>query len=118
MGWFRGERRLGAWLALVALVLQVGLSFGHVHGPAPDHALEVTSVNPDGSKDADPDHGDDHNYCPSCAFLRLLAGAQIGAISASPLPVWQAAEHVIQAVETTRPGNTQALFRARAPPLA
>jgi hypothetical protein len=119
MGWFRGQKRLGAWLALIALALQLGLSFGHVHAEAPDRAVGMAAT-PEGPQGSHPDHGDgaDRDYCPSCAILNLLARAQIGAISASVLPVWQAAEHVIPAAETTRPGNIRAVFRARAPPSA
>ncbi len=116
MGWFRG--RLGAWLALVALVLQLGLSFGHVHVEAPDHALAVATAAAEQPQDPHPGHGDHRDYCPSCAILSLLAGAQIGAISASALPLWPATEQVIRTAETIRPGNIRAAFRARAPPLA
>ena len=31
MRWFRSRMRLGAWLALFALTIQLVLSFGHVH---------------------------------------------------------------------------------------
>ena len=37
MHWFRLHRRLGTWVALIALVLQLGLSFGHVHGLQSQH---------------------------------------------------------------------------------
>ena len=31
MVWVRGNRRVGAWLGLLALALQLVLSFGHIH---------------------------------------------------------------------------------------
>jgi hypothetical protein len=31
MGWFRSNRRIGGGLALIALVIHLALSFGHVH---------------------------------------------------------------------------------------
>jgi hypothetical protein len=31
MGWVRNHRRFGAWPGLAALVLQIVLSFGHIH---------------------------------------------------------------------------------------
>jgi hypothetical protein len=120
MGWFRGQRRLGAWLALVALALQLGLGFGHIHVEAPDHAPGLAATAAEGPQGSHHDHGDtaDRNYCPCCAILSLLAGARTGEMSPPAMPVWQTAEEIIPAAETTRPGSTRAAFRARAPPLA
>jgi len=41
-------RRLGAWLALLALALQLGLASGHVHKVGPDwgHAAGLSSAKP------------------------------------------------------------------------
>ena len=65
MGLIRTYRRSGSWLALVALLLQIVLSFGHVHGlaefaDAPGHAAlaaaaPTSPVEPPGS-DPDGDH--------------------------------------------------------------
>ena len=41
MGWFRKHLRHGTWLALLALALQFGLSFGHVHAAAPTRTAIV-----------------------------------------------------------------------------
>jgi hypothetical protein len=119
MGWFRGQRRLGAWLALMALALQLGLSFGHFHRvEAVDHAPALAAAGPEEPQGSHQDHGDDRAYCPSCAILNLLAGAQAGADLASAAPVLRAAEDIIRVTATIRPANVQAAFRARAPPLA
>src|SRR5688500_3726117 len=107
MGWFRGQRRLGAWLALVALALQLGLSFGHIHVEAPARAPGLAAAAPEGPQGSHRDHGDtaDRDYCPCCAILSLLAGAQTGAVSSPAMPVWQTAEEIIPPAETTRPGS-------------
>jgi hypothetical protein len=124
MGWFRGQGRLGAWLALVALALQLGLSFGHIHAEAPDHAPGLAAATPADPQETDQashhDHGDtaDRDYCPCCAILSLLAGAQTGAMSPPAMPVWQTAEVLVPAAGTTRPASIRAAFRARAPPSA
>lgn len=117
MGWFRGQRRLWAWMALMALALQLGLSFGHIHVETYRHAPELAAAAPEGSRQ---DHGDtsDRDYCPSCAILSLLAGAQTGAIATPATRVWRTAEEILPVVETTRPAHVQAAFRARAPPSA
>jgi hypothetical protein len=119
MGWFPGARQIGAWLALVALALQLGLSFGHLHVQPPGHhPPELAAAGTEEPQDTDPDHGDGRNHCPSCAILSLLAGAQTGATPVSAMPEWRAAEEVIPAAETIRSGSIRAAFRARAPPLA
>ncbi len=38
MKWFRSNIRTGARLALLALLVQFALSFGHIHGFAPQAA--------------------------------------------------------------------------------
>jgi hypothetical protein len=62
-------------LALLALLAQLALSFGHVHLP---HAALATpgiaSTTAPDSAPADQDHDDD--YCAICAILALLSGAQ------------------------------------------
>ena len=42
--WFRSHRRPWAWVALLALVLQLGLSFGHVHAAHAEHNVAVASA--------------------------------------------------------------------------
>ena len=128
MGWFRERRRLATWLALVALALQLGLSFGHIHVPgyaeAPGHAPKFAAAAPEGPQEthqvSHQDQGDtaDRDYCPSCAILSLLAGAQTGAVPASAMPVWRAAEDIVAVAATIRAARVQAAFRARAPPSA
>jgi hypothetical protein len=113
MGWFRWRRRGGAWLALLALALQLGLAFGHVHPEAIGHSTEIAAAEPDD------DHGDaGKNCCPSCAILSLLVGAQLGAPPISAIPVRVATEAIAPAIETIRPGKTETAFHSRAPPLS
>ena len=120
MDWFR--RGLGGWLARVALALQLGLSFGHIHVPghaeAPGHAPAPAAATVDEPQGSHQDHDGDRDYCPSCAILSLLAGAQTGATPASAMPVWRTAEEIVSVIATIRPAQVQAAFRARAPPSA
>jgi hypothetical protein len=110
MGWFRGQRRVGAWLALFALALQLGLAFGHA---ATGHSTELAAADPDG------DHDDAGKHdCPSCAILKLLAGAAPGAPPVSAMPVRADAETIRPVIETVRPGDLRTAFRSRAPPLS
>jgi hypothetical protein len=121
MGWFRGQKRLGAWLALIALTLQLGLSFGHVHVEAAGHGAELATGGAEPPHDdGHPEHGDggDRRHCPSCAILSLLAGAQIGADLIWSVPVSRVARQLTPAAETTGLENARSAFRARAPPSA
>ncbi|MBX9844777.1 MAG: DUF2946 family protein [Xanthobacteraceae bacterium] len=118
MGWFWVQRRVGAWLALIALALQLGLAFGHVHHEAHEaheahgHAAGLAAAEPDGD-----DHGNaDKDGCPSCAILNLLAGAQPGTAPVSVTPMAMGAGTAVPAIETIRPGPGRTAFRSRAPP--
>jgi hypothetical protein len=113
MGWFRGQRRIAGWLALLALALQLGLAFGHVHHAAHSHSAELAAGEPDG----DHDDADKHD-CPSCAILKLLAGAHPGAAPISTMPIPAAAGTIGPAIETIRSDQTRTAFRSRAPPLS
>jgi hypothetical protein len=112
MGWFRGQKRLGAWLALVALALQLGLSFGHVHHQAVGHAAETAAGEPGGGE---PEHGD-NDYCPVFAILSLLAGAQTGSDPVIPAPALFATKAIFAGTEADRAATQQTAFRSRAPP--
>src|SRR5215470_13791501 len=86
MRWFRAHMRVGAWCALVAMALQLALTFGHVHGRAGPAAWLTAQGF------ADPTDGPrvplkpliDH--CATCAVIHLAgAGVPPAAISL-PLP--------------------------------
>src|SRR3954451_15548278 len=93
MHWFRSNLRLGSRLALLALAVQVILSFGHVHlfNPAPASPSSATAIasgavlprgdapnhNPAGLPDAD---------CPICALLQLVAMSAASVAPVLPLP--------------------------------
>ena len=71
-------RRFGAWLALLALALQLGLSIGHVHRINPDwgHASGLSWAKPsiapgDGSSPAGKPGAPAEDQCPICFGLAL-----------------------------------------------
>src|SRR5262245_50865456 len=94
MGWFRSRSRWGSYLALFALVVQLALSFGHVHleggAPVSGHAPALFAVHPASAAAAAVDPAgkefpalaDDH--CPICTLIHL-AGALVPA-TAPTLP--------------------------------
>jgi hypothetical protein len=124
MRWIRSNVRIGAWCALAALVLQLVLSFAHVHleggtATAPGLALAASPVsdtaNPP-SNDEPKGHADD--FCAICALIQL-AGTMTPAtapvlelaIVFSPVPFAASTDRDLAAVSPLS-------FRARGPPLA
>jgi hypothetical protein len=76
MRWFRKHTRHGSWLALVALVINLMLAFGHVHavgGKAPDGVLSVAIAGAGGDQnrhhpsDSHPDY-----LCPICMATAVM----------------------------------------------
>ena len=120
MGWFRGRSRLGGWVALVAIALQLALSFGHVHSEALGHASEMAALAVDGADSGPPESPaapHDHDYCAICAVLSLLAGAQTANAPALPMPA-VATVTVVAESGTIRAVRSRTAFQSRAPPLS
>jgi hypothetical protein len=125
MHWFRSRVKLGSWLALTALAIQLALSFAHVHleGSAPLSArgpalaaLQTTADTDGGAGTDTPALADE--FCAICALIHLAGTAQTAAPPALVAPV---AYRRIVAELVTEPGSSppvHAPFSARAPPIA
>jgi hypothetical protein len=120
MRWFRDNIGHGSWLALIALAINIALSFGHFHpigGHRSEHGLVVASSD---NRQA-PDHSDDgkaDDLCPIC-----MAATAIGtALAPTPpaLPVEFAEAAIDRATEHTVaiPPMPCAAFRSRGPPIS
>jgi hypothetical protein len=117
MRWFQSHRRLSAWMALLALSLQLVLAFGHVHAIPGGQAAAIANAS-GSSHPGSGDSGDNDDYCATCAMLALLTGAQIASAPVvAPLVVLVSAE-IAFAPEAVRPVFSRAAFRSRAPPLS
>lgn len=124
MGWVRMRRRSMAVTALFALLLQIVLSFGHVHIPHATGAggpIAVAAITPDtggagGSRQPDGGHRHDDGYCAICAVMTLLSGAQ--AATAPLLPPLHDPISVEITVADAAVGiaSEHVAFRSRAPP--
>jgi hypothetical protein len=116
MRWFRSQRRTWGWMALLALVLQLGLSFGHVHGLHADRAAAWTvSTQPDAGPASS---GDDGDYCATCAILTMLGGAQTASTPVFVLPVALVSAEIAAVPQAARVILRRAAFHSRAPPLS
>ena len=142
MGWVRFHRRYGAWPGLAALVLQIALSFGHIHignvhvdgvwhrtGAAPVAAEPAKSQpqkpspaalaqSPQKSPAHDQNSGDDDDYCAICASI-FLSSTSLAA-HAPLLPVPPSFERVTLTFDAQAGFDVSRpiFFRSRAPPLA
>ena len=130
MRWFRSHARLGSWLALSALALQVALSFGHIHhkdvlGQADASSGPVIAAlapEPEAQEPAAPpadraSHEHEDEYCAIYAINSLIGCSQTAAPPAVPLPpiadrVRTATGHPSLLVERRHAGS-----QARAPPI-
>jgi hypothetical protein len=121
MRWFREQIRQLTLLALIALAINLALSFGHVHAIPTEHSdasqIALTAAAPlDGDHSR---HGDHHpdDLCPIC-----MAAAAMGSAIASTPPVLavEFAHAVLAPVATTDtvlPQTSRTGFRSRGPPL-
>jgi hypothetical protein len=123
MRWFRDNIGHGSWLALIALAINIALSFGHVHaigGHRSERDLIVASIPSSDSRQT-PDHSDDgkaDDLCPIC----MAAAAMGTALASTPpaLPVEFADAAIDHAIEhaVAIPPTRRAAFQSRGPPIS
>jgi hypothetical protein len=124
MRWLRYDRRIGSWLALVALAVQLGLSFGHVHVEAvqrTDSAAVALSAEAHAAKSAfsqqqPGEEGDD--YCAICASIYLTSNSFVPVAPQLPVP---SVSHLIERFDRGAPvfvAPRRLAFQSRAPPQA
>jgi hypothetical protein len=125
MRWFRDHIRRSSWLALVALAINIGLSFGHIHaidGKGLQHRLasQIATIAPsdDGQSPGHHDNDPADLLCPIC----IAAGAIAHALSSAPpalslalaeAPIDLTIEHVFGLPQRPRAG-----FQSRGPPIS
>ena len=123
MRWFRDKIRQGSWLALIALAINLGLSFGHVHainGKVSGNGLAALAASVSPPNDGQRHPGDDHaDYlCPICMAAAAMASALTSTPPALPLQfanvtVDRTIVPVVALVEPQR-----AAFQSRGPPIS
>ena len=126
MRWFRDTIRQGTWLALIALAINLGLSFGHFHAidgkvSGSGIAAVATSIaSPDdGQKQSNSDDSHADYLCPICMSATAMANSQ--RISTPPslslelanVTIDRTIEPALVLVEPPR-----AAFQSRGPPIS
>jgi|SRR5258705_10483575 hypothetical protein len=124
MRWFRTNVRAGTWCALVAMALQLALTFGHVHASVGSTtSLRLTAQGtPQGL--LAPTDGPRAplkpliDHCAICAVIHMAGAGVPPAALSLPLP------HPVAAGRLSFSGNSEPTsarplrVRARGPPLA
>jgi hypothetical protein len=125
MRWFRDTLRQGSWLALIALAINLGLSFGHFHaidGNASGRGITAVAASlaspDDGQKQGNPDDSHADFLCPICMASTAMASAQVSTPPALPLEfanvtIDRTIVSVLVRVEPPR-----AAFQSRGPPIS
>jgi hypothetical protein len=119
MRWFRLRQRWGSCLALVALVLQLAIAFGHLHLDHAPHAGDATIAVTAGNAPEAPStpEAPDRDHCPTCALIHQAKALLTPDAPDLPLPV----ALDLPSISSHAAGLTAsppALFQARAPPIA
>lgn len=121
MKWLRSNARQLSLLALFALALQFGLSFGHHHRAS---ALAATAqaaptlAAPTSTPDSDHDQDTPGDLCAICATI-AMADTLVDAVPpVLALPQSFVIVPVAPRQETAAPVSRRNLFQSRAPPLS
>jgi hypothetical protein len=125
MRWFRDHIRRGSWLALVALTINIGLSFGHIHamdGRGLHHrsASQIAAVvSPDDGQTPGHHDGDQVDLlCPICMAAGTIGHGLSSAPPALPLArSWSSIDLTIEPVLAV-PQSPRAAFHSRGPPIS
>ncbi len=123
MKWFRSNIRTGARLALLALLVQFALSFGHLHGFAPPAASARPSVLPaDHAAKPQPAPARQHDSDQSrdaCAICAVMAMASTVLFSSPPILLLPDAVQILRQftdAEFAHLNSAGPAFQPRAPP--
>src|SRR5262245_59101175 len=128
MGWFRSRSRWGSYLALFALVVQLALSFGHVHleggAPVAGHASALFAVHPSNAAAAVDPAGNEYpaladDHCPICTLINLTGTLVPATTPALPqLAVFSPVSFAVAVEFDLTKRHYSSPLGARAPPLA
>jgi hypothetical protein len=125
MHWVRANRRFGAWCALLAITLQIVLSFGHTHrfdGSRPGTFLPQAIVAvqnlpaDEAGNPASKPAGLAFEYCAVCAVIEMGASAVPAVTPGYPTPVAAGRVRFAPRAEATASTLERLPFEARGPP--
>jgi hypothetical protein len=132
MKWFRSNIKHGSRLALLALAIQLALSFGHFHGlaaqasPAIQSGIQLVTVSDTAVQSAQgqqpaSDHDSDRQSNDGCAICAVIAMANAVLFATPPLlKLPQAVEllYLTTDAEFIHLNSFRVAFQPRAPPIS
>lgn len=118
MMWVRRRARSLSLGALLALALQLGLSFGHVHHDTAAAAVTTAAPSDAPAPESDPGHDDHRDTCAICLAATMAGSALASAAPHLPAPPAFALLRASLPDATDTADPRRAAFRSRAPPLA
>jgi hypothetical protein len=115
-------QKIGIWLALAALALQLAVSFAHVHVVGvrlARYGTAVTSAAVEKDRFPAPEPGGaGDDYCAICASIQLAANSLVPQTPQLPsIFVFRTIDHACRVARACLAAG-QTAFQARAPPLA
>ena len=117
----RAHQTSGAWLALVALLVQIAVSFAHVHRDelAPVLTEDGTSTSPltRAPRDDPGSPSKDHDFCMICASIALAGCLVLPQLLAAVVAVVPRRIVLIDRVAVLVSTDQQRHFQARGPPV-
>ena len=119
MVWVRGNRRVGAWLGLLALALQLIVSFGHIHlsdFAIPQAAAADAAAAPNPGTPANRHHGTP-DVCAICVALNLTANSVVPTAASLVLPFVFTQAWLPDFKAALISSEPHLFFQARAPPV-
>jgi hypothetical protein len=122
MRWFRSNVRSGAWFALVAMALQLALTFGHLHlriasATSAQLTAKAAVTLPDGSSlPAKPRPV--HDNCAICTLIQMTGATALAAAVSLLLPALFVSTLFATRVEHELAASPPLHFQARGPPIA
>jgi hypothetical protein len=121
MRWFRDTLKQGSWLALIALAINLGLSFGHFHaidGEVSGRGIATVAASIASPDQGRPDHGHADYLCPICMAATAMASALASVPLALPLEFANVTVDRAIVPVFARVEPPPAAFQSRGPPIS
>lgn len=117
MKYLRSQAKKLSLLALFALALQFGLSFGHFHQDTAVAAISgPASASQASTPDTDHDQDTHRDLCAICATVAMANTLIAATAPMLPVPLPVATLQITSRFESITPDPRRGAFRSRAPP--
>jgi Protein of unknown function (DUF2946) len=118
MRWIRRNGRFCSWTAILALAIQLVLSFGHIHFESfqGSSAVIASSSQSQSNTSDDDERGAGHKFCAICVALNLTSSSVLPTVALPAIPVDQPYAWVAELQPAQVSSSVRFHFQPRAPP--